>query len=182
MHKYRDHAWECSLKLDGSSMTVYLNDDNFGVCSRNLDLTETDDNAFWQVARKLKLEENMRTLGRNVAVQGELMGPGVQGNREQFKELRFFVFDVWDIDRQEYLHAYDRWNVVTELGLEHVPVYENVKLGFDDAEGFLQYAEYGHDGKSINHPEREGLVFKSLDDPNVSFKAISNAFLLKGGD
>jgi RNA ligase (TIGR02306 family) len=191
MRKYRDHTWECSLKLDGSSMTVYYYapEDRFGVCSRNLDLIETDDNAFWTVARKFNLEEKLRAAhayhgcGSSYAIQGELVGPGIQGNREGLKELYFFVFDVWDIDQQVYLDSETRRSLVEdELGLKHVPVYETCTYGFDSADGFLEYAEYAFDGGSINHPEREGLVFKSLDDPNVSFKAISNAFLLKGGD
>lgn len=38
--------WEVTEKLDGSSMTCYLHEDVFGVCSRNLDLLETEGNAF----------------------------------------------------------------------------------------------------------------------------------------
>lgn len=59
--EYRDHEWEVSLKLDGSSMTAYYYapEDRFGVCSRNMDLTETEGNAFWQVARKNNLEEHL---------------------------------------------------------------------------------------------------------------------------
>jgi RNA ligase (TIGR02306 family) len=191
MKKYREHKWETTLKLDGSSMTVYFNDGDFGVCSRNMNLKESEDNSFWQVARKNDIEQRLKNLcanpnfdigGLNLAIQGELMGPGVQGNREQLKELDFYVYDVWSIDAQRYLNSWERRNLIDNLGLKHVPVYETVTYGFDDADGFLQYAEYAFDGKSINHPEREGLVFKSIDDPNVSFKAISNKFLLKGGE
>jgi RNA ligase (TIGR02306 family) len=187
---YRDHEWECSLKLDGSSMTAYYYapEDRFGVCSRNLDLKETDDNSFWQVARKLNLEEKLRYLHDyhgskdSFALQGELMGPGIQGNPEQLKELEFFVYDIWDIEAQVYLPSDIRLDVINQIGIKHVPVYETCTYGFDSADGFIEYAEYAFDGKSINNPVREGLVFKSLNDPNVSFKAISNKFLLNGGD
>lgn len=192
LKKYRDHEWEVSLKLDGSSMTVYYyaQEDRFGVCSRNLDLTETEDNSFWQVARKLDLETKMRRLSdiipfktSSFAIQGELMGPGVQGNREGLKEMEFFVYDIWDIDEARYLDSHEREMVTLALGLTHVPIYEVAKMGYDDADGFLQLAEYGYgDGKSLNHKEREGLVFKSIQDPSVSFKAISNKYLLSGGD
>jgi len=67
-------------KLDGSSATFYLNGDVFGVCSRNLDLEETEGNTFWKVARELKLEEKLRENGQNLAIQGELIGEGIQGN------------------------------------------------------------------------------------------------------
>jgi RNA ligase (TIGR02306 family) len=188
--KYRDHKWECTLKLDGSSMTVYLNGDDFGVCSRNMNLKETEDNSFWQVARKNDIEQRLRNLsnpkfdlgGLNLALQGELMGPGVQGNREQLKELDFYIYDVWSIDAQRYLDPWERRNLVDALGLKHVPVYEECKYGFDDADGFLLYAEHADEGKSINHPIREGMVFKSFEDPSVSFKAINNRYLLAGGE
>lgn len=192
LKKYRDHEWEVSLKLDGSSMTVYYyaQEDRFGVCSRNLDLTETEDNSFWQVARKLDLETKLRDAhayhgcGVSYALQGELMGPGVQGNRENLKDLDFYVYDVWDITCQAYLDGETRRSFIEdELGLKHVPIYEVAKMGYDSADGFLELAEYGYgDGKSLNHKEREGLVFKSIQDPSVSFKAISNKYLLSGGE
>ena len=193
--KYRDHEWEVSLKLDGSSMTVYYNaeEDRFGVCSRNLDLTETEDNSFWQVARKHKLEELMRDYSMNgyewfgkpisFAIQGELMGPGVQGNREKLTELDFYVYDVWDITNQKYLDSKTRIDLCEYFGIQHVPVYEVVKLGYDTADGFLELAEFGYeDGLSINNKVREGLVFKSVNDPSISFKAISQKYLLKDGE
>jgi ATP-dependent RNA circularization protein (DNA/RNA ligase family) len=151
-------------------------------------LKETDDNSFWQVARKLNLEEKLRYLHDyhgskdSFALQGELMGPGIQGNPEQLKELEFFVYDIWDIEAQVYLPSDIRLDVINQIGIKHVPVYETCTYGFDSADGFIEYAEYAFDGKSINNPVREGLVFKSLNDPNVSFKAISNKFLLNGGD
>lgn len=201
MKNYRDHIWETSLKLDGSSCTIYYNSaiGEFGVCSRNMNLTETEENSFWQVARKYDLETKMTnrdafmyvpnpTSGimedfpKSYAIQGELMGPGVQGNRENLSELDLYVYDIWDIEKQSYVDSKTRLEMTAHLGLKHVPIYETCSYGFDDAKGFLDHAEYGYDGKSINHPHREGLVFKSLNDPNVSFKAISNKFLLEGGD
>jgi hypothetical protein len=44
-----------------------------------------------------------------------------------------------------------------------------------DKDALLQYAE----GSSIiNGSVREGLVFKSIYDPSISFKAINNKWLL----
>lgn len=181
-NKWREHQWEVTLKLDGSSFTAYLDDDRFGVCSRNLDLIETDDNAFWQVARKIDLENKMRATGlKRFAIQGELMGPGVQDNREQLTELQMFVFDMFDITQQSYINANRRLSLIRDMGLQHVPVIENeVTLpGFLDVKTFLRYAER----PSLNpNVQAEGVVFKSLTDPNVSFKAISNKYLLSGGE
>lgn len=100
--------FEITQKLDGSSLTAYFKNGVFGVCSRNLDLIETPDNAFWQVARKYKLEEILKHLGRNLAFQGEMIGPGIQNNYEKRNELEFYLFDVWDIDKTRYLTPDER--------------------------------------------------------------------------
>lgn len=185
-NKWIDHHWEVTMKLDGSSFTAYyrthpdVDGGQFGVCSRNLDLQETEGNAFWQAARKYDLENKMRKLGRSLAIQGELMGPGIQGNKENLSQLELFVFDVYDIDRQSYLSADDRYTIVNMLGLNHVPI-ERDCMKFETnvtKDELLAYA----DGPSLNAKFREGLVFKSRTDPNVSFKAISNKWLLKFED
>jgi RNA ligase (TIGR02306 family) len=173
--------WEATLKLDGSSCTFYFNEDYFGVCSRNLDLKETDDNTFWKVARALDLETHLRRIGKNIALQGELMGPGVQGNRESFNDHKFFLFDIWLIDEQRYMAPTERYAFMASEGLshvEHAPILGRVSLGnFKTVEDFLTYV----DVKSIHHHIAEGVVFKSQDGTN-SFKAINNKFLLAEKD
>jgi len=69
-----NHKFYATEKLDGSSATFYFKDGEFGVCSRNLELLETEGNTFWKVARELKIEEKLREFGRNIAIQGELIG------------------------------------------------------------------------------------------------------------
>lgn len=187
-NKWRDDEWEATIKLDGSSFTAYYDqyNDRLGVCSRNLDLIETEENSFWQVARQLDLENKLRSVfeahGLAIAIQGELMGPGVQGNREQLDKLQIFVFDIIDItDHQmvnyqpEYWDSYRRGLLSLELDLPHVPVIEeDVFSGFDSVKKFLAYAER----PSLNHPNAEGVVFKNLRDPSISFKVIANSYLL----
>jgi RNA ligase (TIGR02306 family) len=59
--------WEVTEKLDGSSMTVYVFDDDEGVCSRNLNLRETEGNSLWTVARRNDLIGKIRSTGQNLA-------------------------------------------------------------------------------------------------------------------
>lgn len=180
-HKWNDHLWEVTMKLDGSSFTAYYNKetDEFGVCSRNMNLKETEENAYWQVARKYDLERKMREYGVSIAIQGELVGPGVQGNKEGLTELDMYVFDVFNIAAQSYEDAASRMFWTGRLGLKHVPVLD---AAFNADEISLEDLLAMADGPSLNAKLREGLVFKSLNDPNVSFKAISNKWLLKTGD
>ena len=179
------HVWEVTEKLDGSSMTVYLRDGEFGVCSRNLELKPSETNSLWKVAVRNDLELKLRRVNRNLALQGELIGEGIQGNPYKQKGQEFFLFDIYDIDASKYLTPAERNAFVEEHNIKHVPVLAFGAelwdtLGINSIDGILKFAE----GKSVMGMigcEREGLVFKSKA-MQCSFKAISNKFLLKGGD
>lgn len=173
---FKEPTYEVTMKLDGSSCTIFRWEGELRVCSRNLELKineENKDNTF--VAMALMIGDR---IPNGIAFQGEIMGPGIQGNREGFKEHRFFVFDIFDIAKYTYLAPGERRSVCHMIGLEHVPLHgTNWKAPVSVEEG-LAFAE----GPSINHKIREGLVWKCNEDPSFSFKTISNQFLLKGGD
>ena len=164
------------ILVHNSSATFFINNDEFGVCSRNLELLETDGNTFWKVARELDLETRMRDFGGNFALQGELLGPGIQGNPYKLNKPTVKFFNVFDIDMREYLPL-DKFKFIVEhLGLETIPILdEDFKL-LDTIDELLSYA----DAKSVLNPnfDREGVVIRSTDRA-ISFKAISNKFLLK---
>jgi len=172
--------YEVTMKLDGSSMSVGLSpDQDYVVCSRNLSLmTDQEGNSFVDVARKLDLENKLRKLNRPLMISGELMGPSIQKNQEQLKELHFFVFDIFDPMKGEYLTSDERFVLTEELGLEHAPLFHNhvtlSDLNIHSLDDLLSFAE----GPSMNAKDREGVVFKSVDG-TFSFKAISNKWLMK---
>ena len=171
-----DVTYEVTMKLDGTSCTIFRWEGELRVCSRNLELKvneENKDNTL--VAMALKLGDKVKD---GIALQGEVMGPGIQGNREGFKEHRFFVFDIFDIHEHEYLPPYARRNYCTRTEINHVPVLGEDWVAPESVDAGLALAE----GPSITHKVREGLVWKCNDDPSFSFKTISNQFLLKGGD
>lgn len=173
---YIIYYWEITEKLDGSSMTVYVNNEKSGVCSRNYDLDMDENNSFWAVAIKKQLIQKIKDTGRNLAFQGELIGPGIQKNRYNIPTLDFYLFDVYDIDRECYLRPNERYKLATDLNINHVPIINEAEKIANNINTLLIQAE----GKSrLNkNVEREGLVFKSISS-NESFKAISNKFLLK---
>jgi RNA ligase (TIGR02306 family) len=176
IQKKGDVTYEVTMKLDGSSMTIFRWEGELRVCSRNMELLineENKDNSF--VAMALKIGDK---IPNGFAFQGELMGPGIQGNCEGFTEHKFFVFDIFDIAKHEYLSAYDRRLRCTYAELEYVPIISAAALAPASVEAGLAIA----DGPSINHKIREGLVWKCNEDPSFSFKTISNKYLLSGGD
>lgn len=182
--------WEITEKLDGSSMTVYYHNNEFGVCSRNFELKLDIPNQFTDTVKKYNLEEILRKYGKNIAIQGELVGPNIQGNKYKLNDYRFYIFDIFDIDTQTYLNSFKRTMLIDSLNklvsdclkLESVPMIDiitnkDIEVYYDNVLPILTLAE----GKSeLNKDtEREGVVFKCVNNPSISFKAISNKFLLK---
>lgn len=192
-------------KKDGSSVTIFKNGDKIGVCSRNYEITRGDLSCenFFRVVEKYNIEEKLKQFGKNIAIQGEMVGPGVNGNREGLKELDFFVFNIFDIDAHHYLTHQNVQSICEELKLKMVPVL--FPINSDDFSLYdgqfsntfpsaLQKFESETDGKiaDINYLKNyakslkyangspaEGFVVKTADD-NVSegkhrfsFKTIS---------
>ena len=172
-----DFHWEVTEKLDGSSMTVFVHGDREGVCSRNWALKETEGNTLWKVARREFLIDSIRNTGRNLALQGELIGEGIQGNAYKITGQDFYVFDIYDIDRGEYLTPLERKAFCDTHGVKHVPIIAQPLVIQEWVTGLLTMA----DGTSMLNPKtaREGLVFKCNTPGGPSFKAISNKWLIK---
>lgn len=173
-------SFEVTEKLEGTSCTFAWIENELHVCSRNLSLKDTEENSLWKIAREFDIESKFykHFSGRNIALQGEIVGFGVQGNIYRFSKQKFFLFDVYDADNGCYLRPSDRSDIANCLGMEHVPViFDN--FTFDnsiDIDALLSMS----DGQSILRKEqlREGLVFKA-HEKHVSFKAVSNKYLIK---
>lgn len=115
--------WYATEKIDGTSCTIYatvLNDGSVktGVCSRNYEIEEDDENVYWQIAKSEFIQEkgcdpesplnylarlaqaNVKTKlddpTKNVSfvLQGEIFGEGIQSNSLGAKghHIRFFNF------------------------------------------------------------------------------------------
>jgi len=173
----RGEFFEVTEKLEGSSMTCYLLDGEFGVCSRNLDLKRDENNSFWKVAIEKDIETKMRNANlEGYAIQGELCGPGIQGNIYKLPKLMFYIYDIYDTNRGDYLTPLERHELNKTLELNHVPYFgEPVNLAGGTVDEILAFAE----AKSFLNvlQEREGVVFKH-NNGGMSFKAISNKYLL----
>lgn len=185
----KDSKYEVTLKMDGTSFTCFYVDKEEGVCGRNWELQVNESNEGNSLVRMYvdsKLQQVLRNYGRNIAVQGELQGPSIQGNKEGLKAHMLFVFDMYDIDRGEYIDSDTRVGIMRDLvnlGLDinmvqHVPIMSVgvtlSDLGINNMNELLEYAK----GPSLYAKVREGLVFKRMDG-KFSFKTINNDWLLK---
>ena len=176
-----------TLKMDGTSFTAYRRDDEFGVCSRNLDLKETEDNAHWRMARKLKLEEILRSEPSNLSIQGEIVGPSIQANRLGLSESKLYLFNLFDIDTGKYLSHTELSAFAEKHGLKVVPtVY---RLDFGGVVGPRDVNHLLNIANNLNYDNgtpAEGIVWRSMCETHsdvlkgrLSFKTISNRYLEK---
>lgn len=175
----RTHTFEVTEKLHGSSCTFYLDTQGeFHVCSRNLNLKEDENNAYWKVARQLDIENKMRYFGfKGWAIQGELVGEGINSNQYGITGLDFYVFNIFSANTKKYLQSGTRSIAIKAIGLKQAPKLDITISG--DIQEMLKLAE----GKSlINGSEREGFVLKSQQDTSLVIKVISNKWLIGGGD
>ena len=125
----------------------------------------------------MQLPNKLSGLGRRLAIQGELIGPGIQSNRYKLKEQQLYVFNIFDLDQYAYLEKVEVADLCEQLGLQAVPFVEERTVP-ESLDGILQIAE----GKSVlnDKTEREGLVWVHGSGQNrISFKTISNKFLAK---
>ena len=183
-----NELFEMSYKLDGSSITVFIKDGVLGICSRNIwihfDIFDSsqwidNSNAFVATAISQGVIFNLilyyLKTKCNIALQGELVGPGIQQNFEGLDKLSIYFFDVFDIDRQIYLPPYARRLLLNKFNFQSIPIMLHSTELPADPYDMLAMA----DGPSgLNGEFREGLVMKS-HSRDFSFKAIGNSYLLK---
>lgn len=159
--RFQNQDFVVTLKCDGSSGTFIFKDGEFRVCSRNFELKETVGNIFWQVARKYKLEEALSFGGAELAIQGEVCGPGIQGNPMKLEELTFFAFLLKDTKYGNW-KDWDFTRMFCELhNIPTVPTLHRFNvLDFPSEEGLQKMA---NDAKYDNgRANAEGVVIRPV--------------------
>ena len=191
----KGRRFEVTAKDDGSSATIFFSPaideaEPFGVCSRNLRLKRPEPDgkgsAYWQVAAKYgieaKLKAHFEATKQELALQGELVGPGINADRDRYTDFEFHVFRIWVISEQRFLAPAERRELCARLDIPHVQVLETDFPFFDKLptmDAALAFAE----GKTLRGNEREGVVMKASDGiDDTHFKVVSNRYLLKQQD
>lgn len=186
-------------KVDGQSATFALKDGVFYVCSRNLCITKerirslkryaTQQSKYLETAKlydiAAKLRAYKKQTGHDIYIQGEQIGPGIQGNKYGTSTLWFYVFNVFDITEGRYFNGNEVRNFCHEFGFQMVPFVYEGKFEWMNTDELLEFAK----GYSRLYPTtpREGIVIRSqktLPPMNgmsnmLSFKAINPDFLVK---
>lgn len=183
-------------KVDGCSLTAVLTKTRtwygkrtyeFILCSRTLRLWHDDNNHYWKASKRYDLPEKLKTLLEFyesventkidwIAIQGECIGPKIQGNVYKLNEVDLMVFNV--ITPNGRLHPIDTQSICVIHGLKPVPLLADNFTLPDTVNEMLDMAT----GESVvtKGVMREGLVLRSYDG-EISFKAVSPDYLIKHG-
>lgn len=181
--EYIGMTFDVTEKLEGTSFTAVRDrhpDGGVRVCSRNLELVETEDNLYWQVARKFGIIEFLENLEGVWGIQGEIVGPGVQKNYYGLKEVDFFVYNIRNVYTGKVLNWEQSKNFLEGSGLKMVPLIGRVMIPSMEKGKLVDWLVNQADGQSILNASkrREGLVWRS-PETSKSFKTISNSYLIK---
>lgn len=156
---------ETTIKLDGTSATYIKElDGTFRVCSRNLELKDTESNVHWQMARLYKIQENLKA---GYSIQGEISGPSIQGNPAKCSAVSLCVFNVFDLSTRKPL-ARDEWDSVCS-NIKKVYLYrlwtkeEFSKMDIDTLQNHVNGITY-----NCKDPA-EGLVFRGIKDGKLMY-------------
>jgi RNA ligase (TIGR02306 family) len=183
---YKKEEWIATEKVDGTSMTAFIYNGMFGISSRNLELKENETNSFWKVARGIDLENKMRKYMEEnsleaLTLQGELLGEGIQKNKYRFKGQKVLWFRAFDPIKYQFFPFFTFRSMCEEMGLDMVP---RVDYDFKLPEKYEDLILYADGESKLCQTAREGVVFVAKnpaynDNGRLSFKVISNKFILK---
>ncbi len=176
-------------KIDGTSTSFGLRKEkkrkyDFAVCSRNVrqaDINQKcfyDDNVYHEIAIKYNIKNVLMKLmerfnATTVVLQGETIGEAIQKNKYGLMGRDFYAFNL--VIDEHKIDSAIATDIVKEYGIKWVPILDTEFKLLQTVDEMLSYA----DGQStIANTLREGLVIRDHDN-TVSFKCISNQFLLK---
>ncbi|MBU3577500.1 RNA ligase family protein [Polynucleobacter sp. UK-Kesae-W10] len=161
--------WYATAKIDGTSCTVWNDQDGLHVCSRNLELDEESDtgatNVYWRAARMYGLDRVMP----GVALQFEIAGPGIQGNPMGLDEIGIFVFTAYSIGDHKRLPFAGLMAICLAFELPVAPIVGG-GCGYPGEESLRNIAA------NVLYPngkQAEGIVVRDVGSHDISFKVIS---------
>lgn len=146
-------------KDDGSSGTFFIKGGEFGVCSRKIQLERSDTNGYWKMAYKYDLENVIRKAfpDRDIAVQAEVVGPGIQKNKLGLKELELHLFNIFDIVNRHYM-GYDQLvNFTKEFNIPMVTLIDESLIFHYSLEELIKLA---NEQKYPTGGPAEGIVVR----------------------
>lgn len=184
--KEKGTIFQVTEKLDGQSATYFVLKHKtvlgykyiWGVCSRNLQLLKSDGQSYWEIAKRLEFKKRMIAICKkhnynSLVLQGEIIGPKIQGNKYDRKQNEFYVFNLFLNDKQIENPSLRAFCVINKFSF--VPFLSDTHKIFPNINMMVRHSQ----SESLLHKiPREGTVWRNYDN-GISFKVINPDFLLK---
>lgn len=169
VERMQSEPWYATEKADGTSATAWVDDAGLHVCSRNWELKEFTatggKNVYWAAARKYGMDR----LPQGLALQFEVVGPGVQGNPMGLSEIEARAFTLRDTVNHRYMPSADLEGICRELGLPLARcIGTSITLAARTDDELRKLAEIRY----ANGKHGEGIVIRAFDS-SWSFKVIN---------
>lgn len=169
-----------STKINGTSMTIYHGKGEIGVCGRSYTYKDDGKSILWDYVNARGVRDRLKEYGKNIAIQGELAGPGICKNNLNLKERNLYVFDAYSLDTFEYLSMEELKTICHDLNLTMIPIEESGINFRYTLEELLEKAKGNYDSGK----RKEGIVVRPqntlwYEGQRVSFKVLNNDFLVK---
>ena len=187
----KDTKFSITEKIDGQSATYFLVKNKsklsffqkdkylFGVCSRNIYLPKPDNSSYWSIAKKYNIQEALEKIIKDISMdydyiilQGEIIGPNIQGNKYKVEDYDFYAFNLILPDRN--IESGSAKFMLDSYNIKFVPILNHCNL----LSSIPEMVEYSKGNSLIGDTKREGIVCRSYQK-GISFKVINPEFLLK---
>lgn len=177
--KYKDAPFYATEKLDGQSATYWYKHGlfpEFGICSRTVRKSELNNSNWSKVAKQFNIKNILKNDYRDLCIQGEIIGEGIQGNHYNIKGYDFYIFNIYNIKTKKYfsygqLLEWCNYNKLKMVPYTEGQLYSTVAEMVECAKG----------NSTLINKKREGIVLRSYDQ-SISFKVINPEYLLENGD
>jgi len=185
LERYQEMLFYVTEKVDGMSITVFVENGELNVCSRNFNLKDND-NTIWKTVKSLGLLKKLSNLDKHIALQGEFIGPGVQKNPLKLNTNEILFFNVYDINEGKYLDYKEFVAMCDKLNVKRVPLLDENFMLPKTVDELVEVATRN----SVINPNvmAEGIVVRPLhemrdeDIGRLSFKCINPKYLLKNNE
>ncbi len=180
LERYKDSTVYITEKVDGQSATYTRNKKKFIIASRNKVNTNPSSN-YGRIAEKYKLKKIFKSVfSSHTVLQGEIIGPKIQGNKYKLTEQMFMAYNLIGSD-STFIHYNYFSKELKRYNIPSVPFIKECKI----SDIGLTVADWVQFSKGVSRLDpdtpREGIVVRIVENGKkvLSFKVINPDFLLK---
>ena len=173
-----DIPMDATVKVDGSSTTL-MNADKIQVFSRNWELSQ--ESSQYRVAESAGLVDCLEHSDLS-AMQFELCGPGVNGNRLKLAKPKAYVFAVWKDGHKIPMSEWPEACLKNAVPTIDMSLKSTIEETLEAVDGIKSHAVDGLlDEGVVWHLHDASAKVRSVLGSNMCFKAISRKYLVKHG-